>query len=98
MTTIQPETIISLRDISQRWDNRTVLDNINFDVHQGDFIAITGPNGGGKTTLIKIILGLLKPASGTVRFYKNEKEVHIYARWGTYKKSFIRLPATEKHD
>lgn len=68
MTTIQPETIISLRDISQRWDNRTVLDNINFDVHQGDFIAITGPNGGGKTTLLRIILKLLKPTAGTVTY------------------------------
>ncbi len=68
MTTIQPETIISLRDISQRWDKRTVLDNINFDVHQGDFIAITGPNGGGKTTLLRIILKLLKPTAGTVTY------------------------------
>ncbi|WP_242452575.1 ATP-binding cassette domain-containing protein [Duncaniella freteri] len=89
MTTIQPETIISLRDISQRWDNRTVLDNINFDVHQGDFIAITGPNGGGKNHTAPHHTEIAKTHS---------RHSHIYARWGTYKKSFIRLPATEKHD
>ncbi|MDE6206080.1 MAG: ATP-binding cassette domain-containing protein, partial [Duncaniella sp.] len=48
-----PDTIISLRGISQQWEGRTVLTDINFDVHRGDFIAITGPNGGGKTTLLR---------------------------------------------
>lgn len=61
-------TIISLRDISRRWDGRTVLSDINFDVNLGDFIAITGPNGGGKTTLLRIILRLLTPSSGTVTY------------------------------
>lgn len=65
------ETIISLRNISQRWDHRVVLDDINFDVRQGDFIAITGPNGGGKTTLLRIILKLLKPSSGTVTYLRD---------------------------
>lgn len=63
-----PDTIISLRDISQRWDQRTVLSDINFDVNRGDFIAITGPNGGGKTTLLRIILKLLKPTCGSVTY------------------------------
>lgn len=60
------DIIISLRDINKRWEKKTVLENINFDVRRGDFIAITGPNGGGKTTMLRILLRLLKPTSGTV--------------------------------
>ena len=70
-TTSGKETIISLRDISRTWDGRTVLSDINFDVNLGDFIAITGPNGGGKTTLLRIILRLLTPSTGTVTYLRN---------------------------
>lgn len=59
-------TLIKLTDVSIGWGRRGVLDNICLDVHRGDFIAITGPNGGGKTTLLRIILGLLRPDSGRV--------------------------------
>ncbi|MDE6037419.1 MAG: ATP-binding cassette domain-containing protein [Duncaniella sp.] len=68
MTNSEPDIIISLRDISRRWEGRTVLSDINFDVRLGDFIAITGPNGGGKTTLLRIILRLLKPSTGSVTY------------------------------
>lgn len=67
--------IIQLTDISASYDEKTVLSHVNLTVYERDFLGVIGPNGGGKTTLIKIILGLLKPASGSVRFYKNEKEV-----------------------
>lgn len=43
------------------------LENATFEIRRNDFLAVIGPNGGGKTTLIKIILGLLKPSSGIVR-------------------------------
>lgn len=68
-----PDTIISLRGISQQWEGRTVLTDINIDVHRGDFIAITGPNGGGKTTLLRIILKLLHPTTGTVTYLREGK-------------------------
>ncbi|WP_300506618.1 metal ABC transporter ATP-binding protein [uncultured Duncaniella sp.] len=61
--------IISLRNISKRWEHKEVLTDINFDVRRGDFIAITGPNGGGKTTLLRILLRLLKPTEGTVTYF-----------------------------
>lgn len=65
------DVIISLRDISRRWDGKDILTDINFDVRRGDFIAITGPNGGGKTTLLRIILKLLKPSSGSVTYFSD---------------------------
>ena len=51
-----------------RWERREILDAVNLTVNRGDFIAITGPNGGGKTTLLRIILKLLKPTSGKVDY------------------------------
>ena len=45
-----------------------MLENVNFYVQENDFIGVIGPNGGGKTTLLKIILGLLKPVEGTLKF------------------------------
>lgn len=61
-----PEVIINLRDVSLRRGDRLVLADVNFSVRCGDFVAITGPNGGGKTSLLSLILGLIKPTRGTV--------------------------------
>lgn len=63
------DTLISLTDVTMRRDDRLILDGINLDIAKGDFIAVTGPNGGGKTTLLRILLKLLKPTSGSVRYY-----------------------------
>lgn len=67
--------IIELQNITMQWDNRTALRNVNLSIDKGDFIAITGPNGGGKTTLLRIILRLLKPTFGKVVYYDGEREV-----------------------
>lgn len=58
--------LISLRDVEMNYNYNTVLSNVNLDVNKGDFIAITGPNGGGKTTLLRLILRLQKPSNGIV--------------------------------
>lgn len=67
--------IIQLSDIAASYDGKTVLSHVNLSVYEQDFLGVIGPNGGGKTTLVKIILGLLRPSSGSIRFYKNGKEV-----------------------
>lgn len=46
---------------------QTILENISLTVKQNDFLAIIGPNGGGKSTLLKLILGVLKPKSGSIK-------------------------------
>lgn len=64
--------VISLAGVEMRRGERLVLDNVDLTVDRGDFIAITGPNGGGKTTLLRIILKLLKPTAGTVTYLDAE--------------------------
>lgn len=59
-------TILHLKNIFFKYENNFVLKNIDFAVNKGDFIALIGPNGGGKTTLAKILLGLLKPSNGEI--------------------------------
>lgn len=64
--------IISLRGVTARYDHEDILHDINLDVCRGDFMAISGPNGGGKTTLLRLMLRLLKPAAGKVTYYGRE--------------------------
>ncbi len=59
--------IIEIKSLDFAYNGEVVLEDVNLSVRQKDFVAIIGPNGGGKTTLLKLILGLLTPAKGTVR-------------------------------
>lgn len=64
---METKKIIELKDVSFSYDNKTkVLDDICLDIFENDFLAIIGPNGGGKTTLVKLILNILKPKSGEI--------------------------------
>lgn len=63
--------IIQLSKINMLWGNKQALTDVNLTVNQGDFLAVTGPNGGGKTTLLRIILKLLTPTSGNVTYLKD---------------------------
>ena len=58
--------LVSVRDVSFSYGFEPVLKNISLDIFPRDYLAIIGPNGGGKTTLLKLILGLLKPDSGQI--------------------------------
>ena len=64
--------IVDLRNISVGFNNKSVLKDVNLSIKQNDFLAIVGPNGGGKTTLLRIILGLVKPTRGTVKVFGHD--------------------------
>lgn len=69
-------TVLELRDIGVGYENNPlVLKGVNLCVYEKDFLGIIGPNGGGKTTLLKTILGLIKPCAGEVIFYDQAKRV-----------------------
>lgn len=61
--------IVSIKNISVEFEGHTVLHDHNFTVYDGDFIGIIGPNGGGKTTLLRTILGLVKPSNGEIKVF-----------------------------
>jgi zinc transport system ATP-binding protein len=63
------QPVIEVRDVSFSRNGREILSHINLVVDQGDFYAIIGPNGGGKSTLLRIMLGLLAPDSGEVTVF-----------------------------
>jgi zinc transport system ATP-binding protein len=69
-------TIISVKDITARYEKKTVLEKVSLEVKDKDYLGIIGPNGGGKTTLIRIILGMLQPAEGKVEYYSEGNKVN----------------------
>ena len=63
--------LVELHNISVVFEQKTALNNINLRIYPDSVITIVGPNGGGKSTLVKVLLKLLKPTAGEVKYHKN---------------------------
>lgn len=61
--------IVELNSVYAGYKDDIILNDVSFEIFDDDFIGIIGPNGGGKTTLLKVILGLIKPVKGTVSYF-----------------------------
>ena len=61
------ESIVSLKDITVKYDSTIALESVSLDIYHNDFLGVIGPNGGGKTTLVKAILGAI-PFDGEVKY------------------------------
>ncbi len=82
--------IIELHDVSFSYHaEETTLSHITFNIHKGDYLGIIGPNGGGKTTLLKLMLGLLKPDSGIIKLFG--QDIRDFKDW--YKIGYVRQKA-----
>ena len=58
--------IASLENIGLKIGNRQIIDNISFKLNKGEITTLIGPNGGGKTSIARILLGVLKPSCGSI--------------------------------
>ena len=87
---------IILDNISFAYKQRNVLENVDLVINKGEFASIVGPNGGGKTTLIKLILGLIKPDKGSIQvFGKSPKKArHLIGYMPQYAHLDMDFPAS----
>jgi len=70
------QPVVDIRDLTFSYNGQAVLSGISLAVAPGERLAVLGPNGGGKTTLLKLILGILSPSSGTIRIFGEEPGRH----------------------
>ncbi|MCT2535940.1 metal ABC transporter ATP-binding protein [Aquibacillus koreensis] len=71
--------IVEMKDVSYTYENKHALDHINFTIQKQAFIGLVGPNGGGKTTLIKLLLGINKLQSGSIHLFG--EPIHKFKQW-----------------
>ena len=69
--------VITIDNLHFAYENSTVLEADTVRVAQGDFIGLFGPNGGGKTTLLKLLMGFLTPTRGEIRIKKQKQRMRI---------------------
>lgn len=63
------EKIVSVENLYFSYGKNKVLENVNFDIEKGDFVGIIGPNGSAKSTLMKLMIGILKPEKGNIKLF-----------------------------
>src|SRR5210317_1097167 len=76
--------IIEFKNVTKRFNERTVLDRINLQIYEGDVATIIGKSGEGKSVLLKHIIGLLRPDEGSVLFRGRPIEKMSRREWDTY--------------
>ena len=76
--------IIEFRNVTKRFGQRTILDRVNVQIHEGDVTTIIGKSGEGKSVLLKHIIGLLKPEEGSVLFRGEPIEKMSRKKWNAY--------------
>lgn len=80
-------SLLRLSEVEYTVENQKIIDQISFTLSQGEFLTLTGPSGGGKSTLLKLIATLLTPTAGTIYFEDNEQsdyEIATYRQQVSY--------------
>ncbi|WP_099974035.1 MULTISPECIES: metal ABC transporter ATP-binding protein [Lactobacillaceae] len=65
--------MIEVKNLSKKFGQQLVFENVNFSINEGEFVSLVGPNGSGKTTLIKMLMGLEKKTSGEIKINKSSE-------------------------
>ena len=83
-------TILKLQNISLSFEKRPILENISFEINQGEIFGMLGPNGVGKSTIFNLVTGLIKPNSGEI-IIRDEKvnDYPIFMRTAKFKIGYV---------
>ena len=86
----QKKPILKLKNVSLSFQNRQILENISFEINQGEIFGMLGPNGVGKSTIFNLVTGLIKPDKGDI-IIRNEKvnEYPIFMRTSKFKIGYV---------
>ncbi|WP_262590166.1 ATP-binding cassette domain-containing protein [Candidatus Pelagibacter communis] len=83
-------SVIEFQNISLSYGNRLILDNLNFQINEGQIFGILGPNGVGKSTIFNLITGLIKPNNGKIKIAGEEvTDYPIYLRTKKFKVGYV---------
>jgi len=95
----KPNTILSFENVSLSYGDRIILDNINFEINEGQIYGMLGPNGVGKSTIFNLITGLIKTSNGTIKL--NNKDITnypVYLRAREFKIGYVPQYGGYFHD
>ena len=82
------DRLLSVKNLTFRYGNDTILKDVNLDIYKGKNVAILGRNGGGKSTLVKVILGFLKKDSGNIDFFIDKAKIGYLPQIREFDSSF----------
>jgi zinc transport system ATP-binding protein len=93
---MQSDHEIILDKVSFAYKKQNIIEDVDLQIQQGEFASIVGPNGGGKTTLLKLILGLIKPDKGTIHLFGKPPDIvrHKIGYMPQYAHLDMDFPAT----
>jgi len=96
MTTIgsMGKSVVEIRNLTKRFNDFTAVDNISFDIKEGEVLGLLGPNGAGKTTTIHMLLGLITPTVGSIHMFGLDLAKHREAilRQVNFSSTYISMP------
>lgn len=87
-------TVLEVLNLKKNFGKTKAVDEISFNVRQGEIVGLLGPNGAGKTTTIMMLLGVLTPSSGTIKYFGKDFKLHReeILRQINFCSSYIRFP------
>ena len=88
------QPVVEVRNLTKRFGDFVAVDNISFDIHEGEILGLLGPNGAGKTTTIHMLLGLITPTSGSIRILGLDLSTHreTILRQINFSSTYISMP------